>query len=148
MEKLRYNKAFRDGMIALVFCILLSAALIIPGIVSKVQYDNLVSNMKHIEAAIVDIDLDINTRGPNVQEIYIIYEVNDIVYNRELSTDTKISFAAGTGTHYSVGDKIDILYNPLNPNEIATPRSVDVGYGYMAIGLLLLAWGMVALVSI
>ncbi len=146
MEKLRYNKAFRNGIIAFAFCILLSSIFIILPIVSKIQYDNLVSNMKSIEATIVDIDLDINVRGPNVQEIFISYEVDDVVYSRELNTDTKISFAAGMGSHYSVGDRIDIFYNPQNPNEIATPRSVDVGYFYMVIGLILLALVMFAFV--
>ena len=144
MEKLRYNKAFRDGIIAVVFCILLSSICITLPIVSKIQYDNLVSNMKSIEATIVDIDLDIKVRGPDMQEIYISYEVDDVVYSRELSTDTKIAFAAGMGTHYSVGDKLDILYNPLNPNEIATPLSVAGGSFFIVIGLVLLALVMLA----
>ena len=145
MQKLRYNKVFRDGIIALVFCSLLSAAFIVPAIISKIQYDNLVSNMESIEATIVDIDLDIHVRGPNEQEIYVTYEVDDVVYSRELSTDTEISFAAGTGAHYSVGDVIEIFYNPQNPNEIATPRSVNVGYSFMTIGLIILALVMVGL---
>lgn len=89
MEKLRYNKVFRDGIIALIFCSLLSAAIIVPAIISKVQYDSLVSTMESIEATIVDIDLEINVRGPNEQEIYIAYVIDNVVYNRELSTDTK-----------------------------------------------------------
>ena len=60
MDKLRYNKAFREGIIALIFCGLLSVACIIPSIISKIQYDNLVSNMESVEATIVDIDLDIS----------------------------------------------------------------------------------------
>lgn len=146
MQKLRYNKAFRDGIILLVFFVLLSAAFIIPAIISKIQYDNLVANMKSTEATIVDIDLDINMRGPDEQEIYITYEVEGVVYNRELSTDTKIAFAAGTGAHYSVGDTIEIFYNPQNPSEIATPRSVYVGYGWLAIGLIVFALVMAGLV--
>ncbi|MBQ4332340.1 MAG: DUF3592 domain-containing protein [Clostridia bacterium] len=146
MEKLRYNKVFRDGIIALIFCCLLAAAFIVPAIISKIQYDNLVSNMKSIEAIIVNIDLDVNVRSPDVQEIYITYEVDSIVYNRELSTDTKIAFAAGTGAHYSVGDKLNIFYNPQNPNEIATPRTVDVGYAFLAIGLIVFALAMVGIV--
>lgn len=146
MEKLRYNKVFREGIIALIFCSLLATAFIAPAIISKIQYDNLVSNMKSIEATIVDIDLDVNVRSPDVQEIYITYEVDSIVYNRELSTDTKIAFAAGTGAHYSVGDKLNIFYNPQNPNEIATPRSVDVSYGFLAIGLIVFALVVVGII--
>lgn len=146
MEKLRYNKAFRDGIIAIMFCVLLAAAFIVPPIIAKIQYNNLVSGMKSVEATIVDIDLDINVRGPDEQEIYITYKVDDVVYNRELSTDTKIAFAAGTGTDYSVGDRLDIFYNPQNPNEIATPLSVKAGNIYIVIGLAFLALVMVALI--
>lgn len=146
MEKLRYNKTFRDGIIAIMFCVLLAAAFIVPPIIAKIQYNNLVSGMKSVEATIVDIDLDINVRGPDEQEIYITYKVNDVVYNRELSTDTKIAFVAGTGTDYSVGDRLDIFYNPQNPNEIATPLSVKAGNIYIVIGLAFLALVMVALI--
>ena len=148
MEKLVYNKAFRSAMIALVFFILLSFALIAPPVVSKIQYDNLVANMEPTQATIIDIDLDISVRGPDVQEIYIIYEVDGIVYNRELSTDTGISFEAGTVAAYSIGDTVDIFYNPQNPNEIATPRSVAVGYGFMALGLIVLALVIVGFVAV
>lgn len=146
MEKLKYNKAFRDGIIAIIFCVLLAAAFIVPPIIAKIQYNNLVSSMKSVEATIVDIDLDINVRGPDEQEIYITYKVDGVVYNRELSTDTKIAFAAGTGTDYSVGDRLDIFYNPQNPNEIATPLSVKAGNIYIVIGLAFLALVMVALI--
>jgi hypothetical protein len=84
--------------------------------------------MQSLEATIVDIDLDIHIRGPDEQEIYIEYEVDGITYSRELKTDTAISFTAGSGAHYSVGDKIDIFYDPQNPEIIASPRSVCVGY--------------------
>ena len=148
MQKLRYNKAFKDALLLLIPFFTASIALIVFPIVSKIQYDNLVSNMKSIEATIVDIDLDLNVRGPDEQEIYIIYEVDDVVYNRELSTDTKISFSAGTAANYSIGDTIEIFYNPRNPNEIATQRSVNVGYGVMIFGLILFALLLFALILI
>ena len=148
MQRLRYNKAFRDVMLLLAIFLLGTIALIVFPIISKIQYDNLVSNMKSVEATIVDIDLDINVRGPDEQEIYITYEVDGIVYNRELSTDTTISFAAGTGADYSVGDKLCIFYNPKNPNEIATPRSVDVGYGVLTFGLISFALLLLSLILI
>lgn len=148
MEKLVYNKAFRNAMIALVLFVLLSCACIVPAVVSKIQYDNLVANMEPTQATIVDIDLDIGVRGPNVQEIYIIYEVDGIVYNRELGTDTGIAFAAGTAAAYSIGDAVDIFYNPQDPNQIATPRSVSVGYGLMGLGLIFLAFVAAAFVAV
>ncbi len=101
--------------------------------------------MKPIEATIVDIDLDVHLRGPNEQEIYIEYEVNGVVYNRELETDTTISFAAGSGAHYSVGDTIPIFYDPQNPGIIASPRSQTVGIFYLIFALLSLALVLLAL---
>lgn len=121
-------------------CILLALCFIVPAVVSKIQYNNLVKNMLPTQAQIVDIDLDINLRGPDEQEIYITYEVDGIVYERELATDTTISFGAGTGANYSVGDWIEIFYNPEDPNQIASPRSVSVSNGYMWLGLAFLGF--------
>ena len=136
MENLRYNRTFKNGLVAILFCIALFGLVVGFFIVSKIQYDDLVSDMKSIEATIIDIDLDMHVRGPDEQEITIAYEVEGVVYNRELKTDTAISFAAGSGAHYSIGDKIRIFYDPQNPDIIASPRSVSVGCFYMAIGLI------------
>lgn len=84
MAELRYNRAFKKGLTAILFCILLFGFVIVFFIISKVQYDNLVSNMKLIEATIVDVDRHVRHRGLNWQEIYIEYAVDGIVYNREL----------------------------------------------------------------
>jgi cell division protein FtsB len=94
--------------------------------------------MQSLEATIVDIDLDIHIKGPDEQEIYIEYEVDGITYSRELKTDTAISFRAGTGAHYSVGDKVPIFYNPQNPEIIASPRSVSVGIFWLIFALFFL----------
>lgn len=142
MEKLRYNRTFKNGVFAISFCILLFSYITVFFIASKVQYDSLVSKMKPIKATIVDIDIKIHARGPNEQEIYITYEVDGVTYSRQLKTDTKISFAAGIGAHYSIGDKIDIFYDPQDPEVIASPRSVGVGYFYMFIGLI--GWALVS----
>lgn len=136
MAELRYNRTFKKGLAAILFCIILFGLVVVFFIVSKVQYDHLVSNMKSLEATIVDIELEHHRKGPDVQEIYIEYEVDGIVYSRELETDTAISFSAGTGAHYSVGDKILIFYDPQNPQTIAAPRSVSVGYYWLVFGLL------------
>lgn len=147
MAKLRYNRAFKKGLVAILFCILLFSSVVVFFIVSKVQYDRLVSDMKPLEATIVDIDLDVHLRGPDEQEIYIEYEVDGIIYSRELKTDTAISFAAGSGAHYSVGDKIRIFYDPQNPEVIASPRSIRVGSAYMIVclaGLVLTLYALFA----
>jgi hypothetical protein len=149
MKKLRYNRVFKQGICAILFCIVLSSAMIIFSLVSKIQYDQLISNMESIEATIVDIDLEYHRKGPNVQKIGIEYVLNGITYNRDLGTDTAISHPAGRGAHYCVGDKIQIFYDPQNPEIIASPRSVKVGYFYLTVGLIflifvlfLLAWIM------
>ena len=149
MSDLRYNRVFKKGMAAILFCTVLFSSIVVFFIVSKIQYDQLVSDMEPIEATIVDVDYHTRRKGLDWQEIYIEYEVDDIVYNRKLKTDTAISFRAGSGAHYCVGDKIQIFYDPQNPEIIASPRSVKVGYFYLTVGLIflifvlfLLAWIM------
>ena len=139
MSKLRYRRAFKEGVVALLLCMILFGSIVAFFAASKIQYDRLVSDMKSLEARIVDIDLDVHLKGPDEQEISIEYVVDGVVYNRELETDTTISFAAGSGAHYSVGDKITIFYDPQNPEIIASPRSMRVGYFWLIFALLCLA---------
>lgn len=120
------------------FCTILFSSIVVFFIVSKIQYDQLVFDMEPIEATIVDVDSHTRRRGLNWQEIYIEYAVDGIVYNRELKTDTAISFRAGVGAHYSVGEKVQIFYNPKNPEIIASPRSVSVGYFWLIFALFFL----------
>ena len=145
MEKLRYNRVFKKGIVALLLCLLLFGSIIAFFIAAKVQYDELTSGMESLEAIIVDIDLDIHLKGPDEQEIYIEYKVDGITYERKLETDTGISFAAGRGAHYSVGDKVQIFYDPDNPEIIASPRSIRVGYYWIAFGVIffgLVVWAL------
>ena len=115
--------------------------------VSKIQYDQLVSDMEPIEATIVDVDYHTRRKGLDWQEIYIEYEVDGIIYGRELETDTVISFRAGSGAHYSIGDKVPIFYNTQNPEIIASPRSVSVGYFWLIFALFFLGIALFALWS-
>ena len=147
MSDLRYNRTFKKGLAAILFCIILFGTMILFFIVSKIEYNRLVSTMNSLEATIVDIDLDVHIRGPDEQEIYIEYEVDGVVYSRELKTDTSISFEAGRGAHYSVGDKIQIFYDPQNPEIIASPRSLVVGNFYAIVSFLGLAVAVFALVT-
>jgi hypothetical protein len=94
--------------------------------------------MKSIEATIVDVDYHTRRKGLDWQEIYIEYEVDGIIYGRKLETDTVISFRAGSGAHYSVGEKVPIFYNPQNPEIIASPRSVSVGIFWLIFALFFL----------
>ena len=145
MSELRYNRAFKKGLAAILFCIILFSSVVVFFIISKIQYDQLVSDMNLLEATIIDIDYDVHRKGPDEQEIYIEYIVDGVVYNRELETDTTISFTAGTGAHYSIGDKVPIFYDPQNPEIIASPRSMSVGYFWLIFALLSLALVLFAL---
>lgn len=145
MSDLRYNRAFKKGMAAILFCAILFSSIVVFFIVSKIQYDQLVSDMKSIEATIVDVDYHTRRKGLDWQEIYIEYEVDGIIYGRELETDTVISFRAGSGAHYSVGEKVPIFYNPQNPEIIASPRSVSVGIFWLIFALLFLGIVLFAL---
>ena len=138
MTKMRYNRAFKKGIVAILFCIILFSSIVTFFVVSKIQYDQLVSDMKSIEATIVDVDYHTRRKGLDWQEIYIEYEVDAIIYGRELETDTVISFRAGSGAHYSVGEKVPIFYNPQNPEIIASPRSVSVGIFWLIFALFFL----------
>ena len=150
MSKLRYSRTFKSVLASVIVGCLLFASVIVLFIVSKIQYDALISNMNSAKATIVDIDLDVHVRGPNEQEIYITYNVDGVAYSNKLKTDTTISFAAGIGAHYSVGDQIDIFYDPQNPTRIASSRSVWVGTFYSLfslIGLVLLLFALFYLVK-
>jgi len=138
VSDLRYNRAFKKGLAAILFCAILFSSIIVFFIISKIQYDQLVSDMKSIEATIVDVDYHTRRKGLAWQEIYIEYEVDGIIYGRELETDTVISFRAGSGAHYSVGEKVPIFYNPQNPEIIASPRSVSVGIFWLIFALFFL----------
>ena len=147
MSDLRYNRAFKKALVAILFCTILFSSTVIFFIVSKIQYDQLVSDMEPIEATIVDVDYHTRRKGLDWQEIYIEYEVDGIIYGRELETDTVISFRAGSGAHYSIGDKVPIFYNTQNPEIIASPRSVSVGYFWLIFALFFLGIALFALWS-
>ena len=147
MSDLRYNRAFKKGIAAILFCTVLFSSIVVFFIVSKIQYDQLVSDMEPIEATIVDVDYHTRRKGLDWQEIYIEYEVDGIIYGRELETDTVISFRAGSGAHYSIGDKVPIFYNTQNPEIIASPRSVSVGYFWLIFALFFLGIALFALWS-
>ena len=145
MSDFRYNRAFKKCLAAILFCTILFSSIVVFFVISKIQYDQLISDMESLEATIVDVDYHTRHKGLDWQEIYIEYEVDGIVYNRKLKTDTAISFRAGSGAHYSVGEKVQIFYNPQNPEIIASPRSVSVGYFWLIFALFSLCLVLFAL---
>ena len=64
MSDLRYNRAFKKALYGIFICIILFGSIIVFFIISKLQYDQLVSDMKPMDATIVDIDLDVHIKGP------------------------------------------------------------------------------------
>ena len=145
MSDLRYNRAFKQGLAAIILGIILFSSVVVFFVISQIQYDQLVSDMKPLEATIVDIDYEVNRKGFDRQKIYIEYVVGGVIYSRKLKTDTAISFAAGTGAHYSIGDKVQIFYNPQNPEIIASPRSQSVGVFWLIFALFFLGLCLFAL---
>ena len=145
MTKMRYNRTFKQGIVAILFCIILFFSIVIFFVVSKIQYDQLVSDMETTEATVIDIVHHVRRKGVDWQEIYIEYVVDGIVYDGELETDTAISFRAGSGANYTVGDKVQIFYNPQNPEVIASPRSIGVGYFWLIFALFFLGLVLFAL---
>ena len=145
MEKLRYNRVFKESLLAIFIGIVLFGSIVAFFVISKIQYNQLVSDMESLEATIVDIDHVHHRKGPSEQKIYIDYVVDGIVYDGELETDTAISFRAGSGANYTVGDKVQIFYDPQNPEVIASPRSVSVGYFWLIFALFSLGLVLFAL---
>ena len=149
MSELRYNRAFKNAIAAILLGVALFTSIVVFYVISQIQYNRLVSDMEPLEATIVDVDWHVSRKGISWQEIYIEYAVDGIVYNRELKTDTAISFRAGSRAHYSVGDRVDIFYDPQNPQIIAAPRTQSVGrfwliFALLSLGLVLYAlWWMI-----
>ena len=142
MAKTRYNRIFKKAIAAILFCVILSCSIVVFFVIAKIQYDQLVSDMESLEATIVDVVDHTRRKGLDWQEIYIEYSVDGIVYYRELETDTGISFRAGSGAHYSIGDKIQIFYDSQSPEIIASPRSQNVGIFWLIFALLFLAFSL------
>lgn len=141
------SKAKIKGIIYACAIMLLFASLIVFFGISEVQYARLTENMLETPATITDVEYEIGRKG-YVQEIKVTYLVNDTVYTRELGTDTVISFEAGAYGDVQIGDTVSILYNPQNPNEIASPRTSSIGLWVCIISALGLAFFAFVLVLI
>ena len=128
---MRYSRTFKSGILGVLIGVLLFGSAFVYSIVATVQYYNMIPTMIPAQATVVDYDWVHHRKGPGEQEMYITYTVNGKVFERELKTDTPVSFSAGTAAFYSVSDSIDILYDPDNPAVIAVPRSMKVGYFWL-----------------
>ncbi|MBQ7922121.1 MAG: DUF3592 domain-containing protein [Clostridia bacterium] len=143
------NKIKKKDIVVICLMIAVCCVPIVLFGISEVQYSNLTDGMIEHYAVITDIAYDVGRKG-YIQDVFITYEVNGETYNRKLGTDTTISFAAGTYGNLQIGDKIPILYNPLDPNEIASERTSDVGRGifiFSVCSLLFFTWILIIVIK-
>ncbi len=122
------NKAQKKNVVVLCLTMLLFVVIIIFFGISEIQYARLTENMLEHSATVTDIDYSAK-KGGYTQKVEISYTIDGNTYSRPLGTDTIISFEAGAYGDMQVGDTILILYDPENPNEIATPKTSSVGLG-------------------
>lgn len=148
MVKKRFNDDFKEKIFLYVFFLLFSGVFFIGGLVSICQYHNLIHGMVLTEATIFDIDLNVSSRSSR-QDIYITYDIDGITYNREYESDgVFLSGTAGFRAHYSVGDTLEIYYDPNNPEIIAAPRSSTIIFCFLIIGMFGFLGILYALVSL
>ena len=126
---------FRESRIAR-FLIPLGIILIVFSIFMFIT-DNHNKNYIEIEATVSKVELtreattDVDGNHEEAMyNIYVKYNVNDFEYDNLLGEMYK----------QKVGDKIKIVYNPDNPNEISQP-------GSMILNICLLAGGIISLVA-
>ncbi len=140
--KIRYNKVFKSAVIVLIVCALIFGSMVAYFAVSKMQYENLIADMKSIEATVIDM------KGDDAPQITVSYDVNGVTYQRELKADSAISFLECNGGDCSVGDKGAVFYDPENPFVIAVPRSDHAGYFSVIIGAIGLALVLCVLICL
>ena len=83
MSELRYNRAFKNAIAAILLGVALFSSIVVFYVISQIQYNRLVSDMEPLDATIVDVDWHVRRKGISWQEIYVEYAVDGIVYNRE-----------------------------------------------------------------
>ena len=145
--KTRLNGDFKVKIASYIFLTLFLGFFFVGGLISICQYQNKIHGMILTEATIVDIEWHVSRRTSR-QDIYITYDINEITYNGEYKTDGMfLSSTAGLQAYYSVGDTLEIFYDPNDPKKIAAPRSSYISLVFMIIGLFGCFAGVYALVS-
>lgn len=120
MKNVRYNKNFTDGIAVVIFCFLISVIMIVVPVYEKAVYNNSVSCMENVEATISSVDYDETGRWRK-QKIQIAYTVEGKKTEVELKSDILFATGIWLGEEYSVGDKVNIFYNPVKPESIVVP---------------------------
>lgn len=133
--KTRFNGDFKTKIASNIFLTLFLGFFFVGGLISICQYQNKIHGMILTEATVVDIEWHVSSRSSR-QDIYITYDINEITYNGEYKTDGMFfSSTAGWRANYSVGDTLEIFYDPNDPKKIAAPRSSYISLAFMIVGL-------------
>jgi len=93
-----------------------------------------VSRVELVSEATTDID---GNREEAMYKIFVKYTVNDFEYDNLL----------GEMYEHKVGDKIKIVYNPDNPNEISQPGSMILNICLLVGGIASLVGGIVSIIN-
>ena len=147
MAKLKVRKKIIYTILAFLVIVLLWGDYLSGfALLSRIQYNNITSNMNSVEARVVNItgEHSKSSRGRIVRWIHITYEVDGVIYSQEPRMIVRRLFNTQEDLYYSVGDKLIIFYNPNNPNEIAYPNSAEreMTYEFICLGAIVLVGGI------
>lgn len=119
-------KNFKEKLVFLIFA-LVGAGLIVGGAFFISSNNKFKETAVQTQAEIIDIDRHYDSDGETSYTVYVEFEVDGKKYEGPLGY-----YSSGM----YVGDKTDIYYNPLNPNDF---RSTTTGVA----GILLIGMGIV-----
>lgn len=135
MNKKRYTTEFKSKVIFTIFITLLIGFFFIGSAISLIQYYTIIGEMQSNEAKIVDIEYDPGFRRSS-KDIYITYTIDGMTYNNQYKTEGMLIDDVSFQAHYSVGDTVEIFYDPNDPNIIAAPRSATVASGWLLVSVI------------
>jgi|GEM_PF-1713116 len=134
------EKHIKNVIVLLAVLMAACVALMAFGIVFLAQYSAARAGMVKTVATVVDTNLSGISKYGHTQDIIVSYEVNGEKYEREIGSDTSISFDAGAYAHASEGDKVNIYYDAADPNRIVAERSQIVSIVAIAFSALSFAF--------
>jgi hypothetical protein len=147
MFQLKRHKKILYSIIAFigVFCLLWGNFFSGYALLSNLQYRSATSDMKPVEATVVDItgEHEKSSDWHIARWIHVTYEVDGVTYDEELRMIVRRLIKAKTDIDCSVGDQITIFYEPEDPNVIVYPNDERRETFYNIIGL-----GCVALIAV
>ena len=96
-------------LFSIIVAILLCAANYLALQLAELQFKRSALDRIAVEATVVDVDLNVRRRLPDVWEVTVVYEVDGVEYHKELRLASIPLFEMINGTDYDVGDKIGIF---------------------------------------